>query len=43
MTYEQVLDIVKTLGKEAASGGNVRVYMWGTEVYAYIVATESRI
>ncbi|SEC97774.1 hypothetical protein SAMN04490199_6343 [Pseudomonas marginalis] len=39
MTYEQVLDIVKIPGKEAASSGNVQVYTWGTEVYVYMVVT----
>lgn len=39
MTYEQVLDIVKIPGKEAASGGNVQIYTWGTEVYVYMMVT----
>ncbi|MGE8186841.1 hypothetical protein [Pseudomonas sp. NPDC086278] len=39
MTYEQVLGIVKIPGKEAAGGGNVQIYTWGTEVYVYMVVT----
>lgn len=39
MTYDEVLDIVKIPGKEAASTGRVQVYTWGTEVYVYMTVT----
>lgn len=39
MTYEEVLDIVKIPGKEAATGGNVQIYTWGTELYVYMTVT----
>lgn len=39
MTYQEVLDIVKIPGKEAASNGRVQVYTWGTEIYVYMTVT----
>ncbi|EIU1298264.1 hypothetical protein ACGHAZ_002996 [Pseudomonas aeruginosa] len=39
MTYEEVLDIVKIPGKEAASSGRVQIYTWGTEAYIYMTVT----
>lgn len=39
MTYDEVLEIVKIPGKEAASTGRVQVYTWGTEVYVYMTVT----
>lgn len=39
MSYQEVMDIVRVPGKEAATNGTVQVYTWGNEAYVYMTVT----